>query len=77
MSGTGSSTIRRDAMPLPRDRFEAVVVTRYLQRDLFEPIRHAVTPGGIVLYETFTTDQRAHGCGPTYSVTRSRGPRII
>ncbi len=53
------------ATPLPRERFEAVVVTRYLQRDLFEPIRHAVTPGGIVLYETFTSNQRAHGVGPT------------
>jgi len=53
------------AMPLPRDRFEAVVVTRYLQRDLFEPIRRAVTPGGIVLYETFTSNQLAHACGPT------------
>jgi SAM-dependent methyltransferase len=53
------------AMPLPLERFEAVVVTRYLQRDLFQPIRHTVTPGGIVLYETFTTNQRAHGRGPT------------
>ena len=53
------------ATPLPRERFEAVVVTRYLQRDLFEPIRRAVTPGGFVLYETFTSNQRAHGCGPT------------
>ena len=43
------------ATPLPRERFEAVVVTRYLQRDLFAPIRDAVTPGGIVLYETFTS----------------------
>ncbi|MEO8255938.1 MAG: methyltransferase domain-containing protein [Acidobacteriota bacterium] len=53
------------AAPLPVGRFEAVVVTRYLQRDLFGPIRHAVTPGGIVLYETFTSNQRAHGTGPT------------
>ena len=53
------------ATPLPRERFEAVVVTRYLQRDLFEPIRHAVTPGGIVLYETFTSSQRGRGFGPT------------
>ena len=43
------------ATPLPLERFEAVVVTRYLQRDLFEPIRHTVRPGGIVLYETFTS----------------------
>ena len=50
--------------PLPRERFEAVVVTRYLQRDLFGPIRDAVTRGGIVIYETFTSNQRVHGVGP-------------
>jgi tellurite methyltransferase len=53
------------AAPLPRERFEAMVITRYLQRDLFGAIRQALTPGGIILYETFTTNQRAHGVGPT------------
>ena len=51
--------------PLPRDRFDLVVVTRYLQRDLFPAIQDAVIPGGIVLYETFTVAQRALGFGPT------------
>jgi hypothetical protein len=51
--------------PLPRHRFEAVLVTRYLQRDLFGPIRDALTPSGIVIYETFTSHQRVHGVGPT------------
>jgi tellurite methyltransferase len=51
--------------PLPRSRFDLIVVTRYLQRDLFESIGAALTPGGIVLYETFTTLQRALGSGPT------------
>jgi tellurite methyltransferase len=51
--------------PLPRDRFALVVVTRYLQRDLFRAIQHAVIPGGVVLYETFTVAQRALGFGPT------------
>jgi tellurite methyltransferase len=50
--------------PLPRATFQAIVVTRYLQRDLFEPIRQAVTPGGIVIYETFTSHQLAFGVGP-------------
>ena len=53
------------ASPLPRAKFQAVVVTRYLQRDLIEAIRDAVTPDGIVLYETFTSHQRTHGVGPT------------
>ena len=50
--------------PLPRERFDVVLVTRYLQRDLFGSIRDAVVPGGVVLYETFTTDQLALGVGP-------------
>jgi tellurite methyltransferase len=51
--------------PLPRDRFELIVVTRYLQRNLFPALREALSPGGVLVYETFTDRQRAHGCGPT------------
>jgi tellurite methyltransferase len=51
--------------PLPSLRFDVIVVTRYLQRDLFHGLRGAVRPGGVVLYETFTTAQRALGAGPT------------
>jgi SAM-dependent methyltransferase len=51
--------------PLPVGRFELVIVTRYLQRDLFPSIRRAIAPGGFLLYETFTIDQRAHGVGPS------------
>ena len=50
--------------PLPAARFDLVVVTRYLQRDLFETLRRTVRPGGFVLYETFTTAQRALDTGP-------------
>ena len=50
--------------PLPRERFDLVVVCRYLQRDLFPALRAACAPGGVVLYETFTTAQRALGTGP-------------
>ena len=50
--------------PIPRGRFDLVVVSRYLQRDLFESIREAATPDGVVIYETFTVNQRAHGVGP-------------
>jgi len=51
--------------PLPEARFDLVLVTRYLQRDLFPALRAACVPGGVVLYETFTTAQRALGTGPT------------
>ena len=51
--------------PLGRERFEVIVVTRYLQRDLFQSLRQTLTPGGVVIYETFTEAQRALGRGPT------------
>jgi tellurite methyltransferase len=50
--------------PLPVARFDLIVVCRYLQRDLFGALRAACAPHGIVLYETFTTAQRALGTGP-------------
>jgi SAM-dependent methyltransferase len=50
---------------LPAGRFDIVVVTRYLQRDLFPALREAVVPGGVVLYETFTAVPRTHNRGPT------------
>jgi tellurite methyltransferase len=50
--------------PLPSSRFDLVIICRYLQRDLFSALRAACAPGGVVLYETFTTAQRALGTGP-------------
>lgn len=52
------------AHPIPKERFDAVVVTRFLDRGLFAAIRDAVAPGGVVVYETFTTAQLALGTGP-------------
>ena len=49
---------------LPRERFDLVLVSRYLQRDLFPQIRAAVVPDGFVLYETFTDRQRELGRPP-------------
>jgi 2-polyprenyl-3-methyl-5-hydroxy-6-metoxy-1,4-benzoquinol methylase len=51
--------------PLPRGRFDLVVVSRYLQRDLFPPLQAALAPGGVMIYETFTTHQRALDRPPT------------
>jgi len=50
--------------PLPAARFDLLVVSRYLQRDLFESLQRSAAPGGVVVYETFTTAQRALGSGP-------------
>jgi SAM-dependent methyltransferase len=52
-------------IPLPRERFDVVLVTRFLERDLFTSIRATLKAGGILLYETFTVSQRRLGFGPT------------
>ena len=52
------------AFPLPRARFELVIVTRYLQRDLFPSLRESLVPGGVLLYETFTENQLRYDRGP-------------
>lgn len=52
------------AVPLPDARFDLILVTRFLQRDLVPVIRRAVKPAGFVVYETFTVKQRQLGFGP-------------
>ena len=49
---------------LPDRVFDVVIVTRYLQRDLFASIKGSLRLGGCVVYETFTTAQLELGIGP-------------
>jgi tellurite methyltransferase len=53
-----------EAATLPPRTFDLAVVTRYLQRSLFDAIRETVVPRGVVVYETFTVEQRRLGRGP-------------
>ncbi len=50
--------------PLEADHFGAVLVFRYLYRPLCPWIESRIAPGGLLLYETFTRDQRELGWGP-------------
>ena len=49
---------------LPPASLGAILVFRYLHRPLAEWIESRLAPGGLLLYETFTTEQRALGWGP-------------
>ena len=51
-------------LPLAPGRFGAVVVTRFLFRPLAPAIARLLTPGGLLVYETFTVRQRELGWGP-------------
>lgn len=49
------------ANPLSGQRYSAVIGFRYLHRPLFPAIKNAVMPGGLVVYRTFTVDNRRFG----------------
>jgi len=50
-----------DIAQLAPDHYQAILVFRYLHRPLLSQIKQAVKSGGIVIYETFTTDNRQFG----------------
>lgn len=45
----------------PEGRFDLVTVVRYLNRDLFSQIDAAITPGGYLVYQTFSRGAEAFG----------------
>ena len=47
--------------PLAGKSFDAVIVFNYLHRPLFPLIEAAIRPGGLIVYETFTVDQKKFG----------------
>jgi tellurite methyltransferase len=58
--------------PLPRDRYDVVVNTRYLQRSLFTALKASVRRGGVVVFETFIRDQQqlGHPRNPAFLLER-------
>lgn len=52
---------RHGTNPFGDDRYAGMVVFRYLHRPLMPLIREAIAEGGLLLYETFTTQQSALG----------------
>ncbi|GIK85312.1 MAG: SAM-dependent methyltransferase [Betaproteobacteria bacterium] len=47
--------------PLAEARFDAIVVVNYLHRPLFAPLRAALAPDGLLIYETFARGNEAFG----------------
>ena len=47
--------------PYPGRSFDAVVVTNYLHRPLFPLLMAALSPGGVLTYETFAQGNEAYG----------------
>jgi rhodanese-related sulfurtransferase len=49
---------------LPIETYDVVAVFNYLHRPLFNDIREGLKPGGVVIYQTFTTKQLELEGGP-------------
>lgn len=47
--------------PLSGHGFSAILVFRYLHRPLLPMLKEVILPGGLMVYETFTTDNRRFG----------------
>ena len=50
-----------DINPFAGQAFSAAICFRYLHRPLFPHLLNAVKPDGLVIYETFTTENRRFG----------------
>jgi len=47
--------------PFCNESFSAIIGFRYLHRPLFPALRNAIQAGGLIIYETFTIDNRQFG----------------
>jgi tellurite methyltransferase len=47
--------------PLPADRYRGILAFHYLHRPLVPFIRNGIREGGILVYETFTSEQPKYG----------------
>ena len=56
-----SADLENAPWPLPDRRFDAVVVTRYLWRELLPTLVDALAEGGVLIYETFATGNESVG----------------
>ncbi|MEZ5416859.1 MAG: class I SAM-dependent methyltransferase [Vicinamibacterales bacterium] len=77
------TTVVRDLEQGPSDLgdgvFDAVVVTHYLHRPLMPALLRALAPGGVLIYETFTTAQAARGrpTNPAFLLEPGELPQLV
>jgi SAM-dependent methyltransferase len=56
-----TADIETAAWPLPGRSFDALLVTNYLWRPLWPALQAALSPGGVLIYETFALGQQTIG----------------
>jgi len=65
--------------PLPGERFDAIVVVRYLHRPLMEALLASLAADGALLYDTFATGNEAFGrpANPDFLLRQGELPQLI
>ncbi|HEV2060689.1 MAG TPA: methyltransferase domain-containing protein [Solirubrobacteraceae bacterium] len=66
--------------PLPPGPYDVIVMTNFLQRDLFEPLQDALAPDGLLVFETLArahVDELGHSFNPAYLVEHGELPRAF
>jgi hypothetical protein len=51
---------------LGREQYDLVIVFFFLQRELFPALAATVKPGGLLIYKTYTTEQKNFAGGPSH-----------
>jgi tellurite methyltransferase len=51
---------------LGQEQYDLVVVFFFLQREIFPALLDAIKPGGILIYKTYTTEQKNFSGGPSH-----------
>ncbi len=67
-AGSISSEVRdlNVMQDLGREQYDLVIVFFFLQRELFPALIPALKPGGILIYKTYTTEQKHFTGGPSH-----------
>jgi rhodanese-related sulfurtransferase len=76
---TEARDLETEDVDLGDGSYDLVIVTNYLHRPLLPALVRAVAPGGVLLYETFTTAQAARGrpTNPAYLLEPGELPRLV
>jgi tellurite methyltransferase len=49
-----------------RGQYDLILVFFFLQRELFPALVEAIKPGGLLIYKTYTTEQKSFAGGPSH-----------
>ena len=66
--------------PLPAGPYDVIAMFNFLQRGLFEPLRDALAPGGLLVFETLArahVDELGHSFNPAYLVEPGELPHAF